>query len=276
MSVKFVMRSLTLAAGERKRVGEIASFFMLVSNTGTLKVKISIDDEPLSDIPTGYEYREPKEDSFYSHIDFQNPNAGSVTIEYIMSSGIVRSSPTIIALDEILASLLVANTITTPEAVTALDASYLIDNAAAVDKGGGKVGIPVTGHPFETGEVITIANTVNYNAVNHVVDGDSTVNEVVIVYGFSVETFDGTNDSIGLTNPRNIPADTTQREVILQNNGSVDVWFGDTNVAVSTERGTKVQSGDVYILDLTAAVYFVSDTAGKSGATVSLNRLQRA
>lgn len=105
MSVKFVLRELTLAAGERKRVDEIASFFMLVSNTGTLKVKIAIDDDPLSDIPTGYEYREPKEDSFYKHIDFQNPNAGSVTIEYVMSSGIVRSSPTIIALDDILAEL---------------------------------------------------------------------------------------------------------------------------------------------------------------------------
>ncbi len=105
MSVKFVLRELTLAAGGRKRVDEVASFFMLISNTGTLRIKIAIDDDPLSDIPTGYEYREPKEDLFYKHIDFMNPNVGSVTIEYIMSSGIVRSSPTIIALDEILAEL---------------------------------------------------------------------------------------------------------------------------------------------------------------------------
>ncbi len=105
MSVKFVLRELTLAAGGRKRVDEVASFFMLISNTGTLRIKIAIDDDPLSDIPTGYEYREPKEDLFYKHIDFMNPNAGSVTIEYIMSTGLVRSSPTIIALDEILAEL---------------------------------------------------------------------------------------------------------------------------------------------------------------------------
>ncbi|KKN29776.1 hypothetical protein LCGC14_0840740 [marine sediment metagenome] len=105
MSVKFVLRELTLAAGERKRVDEVASFFMLISNTGTLRIKIAIDDDPLSDIPTGYEYRELKEDFFYKHIDFKNPNVGSITIEYIMSSGIVRSSPTIIALDEILAEL---------------------------------------------------------------------------------------------------------------------------------------------------------------------------
>ena len=103
MSLKFVFRELKLAAGEKKRVHEVASFFMLVSNTGDEKVKISIDDSSLSDIPIGYEYREKKEDTFYKHIDFKNPNAVEVTIEYIMSSGIVRSSPTIISLDEILA-----------------------------------------------------------------------------------------------------------------------------------------------------------------------------
>ncbi len=105
MSVKFVFRELTLTAGQRKRVHEVASFFMLVSNTGDLKIRIAIDDDPLSDIPTGYEYREPKEDSFYSHIDFLNPNVGEVTIEYVMSSGIVRSSPTITELGGILAEL---------------------------------------------------------------------------------------------------------------------------------------------------------------------------
>jgi len=105
MSLKFAFRELTLAAGARKRVHEVASFFMLVSNTGPDRIKISIDDSPLSEIPVGYEYREPKEDTFYEHIDFYNPNVGSVTIEYIMSIGIVRSSPTILSLIEILEEL---------------------------------------------------------------------------------------------------------------------------------------------------------------------------
>ena len=105
MSLKFAFRELVLAAGERKRVHEVASFFMLVSNTGTSRIKISIDDSALSEIPVGYEYNEPKPDEFYEHIDFFNPNAGSVTVEYIMSTGIVRSSPTILSLIEILAEL---------------------------------------------------------------------------------------------------------------------------------------------------------------------------
>jgi len=101
----FAFRELKIPATTRKRVNEVASFFMLVSNTGTLRIKVSIDDSPLSEMPCGYEYKEPKEGEFYEHIDFYNPNAAEVTIEYIMSTGIVRSSPTIISLEEILAEL---------------------------------------------------------------------------------------------------------------------------------------------------------------------------
>lgn len=103
--MKFVFRSLTLIAGARKRVDEVASFFMLVSNTGDDNIKISIDNDPLSQCPVGYEYTEKKEDEFFSHIDFQNPNVGAVTIEYIMSTGLVRSSPSITGFDEMLTEL---------------------------------------------------------------------------------------------------------------------------------------------------------------------------
>jgi len=105
MSLKFVFREMKLAAGERKRVHEIASFFMLVSNTGDQAMRISIDDSPFSQIPVGYEYSERKEDAHYTHIDFQNPNAAEVTIEYIMSSGRIRTFPTRLALGDILAEM---------------------------------------------------------------------------------------------------------------------------------------------------------------------------
>lgn len=102
---KLVLRSLSLTTGQRLRVHEIASFFMLISNTGSLRIKIAIDNDPLSEFPVGYEYREKIEDSFFSHIDFKNPNAGTVTIEYIMSTGLVKSSPQISALQSILEEL---------------------------------------------------------------------------------------------------------------------------------------------------------------------------
>ena len=105
MSLKFTLRELTIAAGATRRVHEVASFFMLVSNTGGSDVKISIDDDPLSDCPVGYQYHERKEDTFFKHIDFNNPNVGSITIEYIMSSGLVRIDPTITGLSDILEQL---------------------------------------------------------------------------------------------------------------------------------------------------------------------------
>ena len=105
MSLKFAFREIILAAGAKKRVHEVASFFMLVSNTGSKKIRISIDDSPFSEMPIGYEYSEKKEDEFYTHVDFQNPNAAEVTVEYIMSTGIIRTFPTIIALLQLLAQM---------------------------------------------------------------------------------------------------------------------------------------------------------------------------
>ena len=105
MKLKFSLRSLTLTAGQKRRVHEVASFFMLVSNTGGLDVKISIDDSPLSDCPVGYDYTERKEDTFFEHIDFLNPNVGSITIEYILSTGLIKSVPTIAGLADVLEEL---------------------------------------------------------------------------------------------------------------------------------------------------------------------------
>lgn len=105
MSLKFDFRELKLAAGQRKPVNEVASFFMMVSNSGSLDVKISIDNSPLSNCPVGYDYMERKEDSFFERIDFFNPNASEVNIEYILSTGIIKSSPTIVALEGVLHEL---------------------------------------------------------------------------------------------------------------------------------------------------------------------------
>jgi hypothetical protein len=65
-----------------------------------------------------------------------------------------------------------------------------IDNAAAVDKGGGLVGIPVTGHAFFAGNEITIAGSTNYNGAEDIVS--QTTNEIVITAPFVSETFAGT------------------------------------------------------------------------------------
>ena len=65
-----------------------------------------------------------------------------------------------------------------------------IDNAAAVDKSGGLVGIPITGHAFSADDPVTIADTTNYDGVYKIVS--QTTNEIVITATYVAETFGGT------------------------------------------------------------------------------------
>lgn len=65
-----------------------------------------------------------------------------------------------------------------------------IDNDDAVDKGGGQVGIPITGHSLSADDTITIYNTTNYNGT-YTVDSE-TADEIVITATYVAETFAGT------------------------------------------------------------------------------------
>ena len=66
---------------------------------------------------------------------------------------------------------------------------YNLDNAGAVDKGSGLVGIPITAHTFIDNDITTIAGTTNYNGTYTIVS--QTANEIVITATYVVETFTG-------------------------------------------------------------------------------------
>ena len=68
------------------------------------------------------------------------------------------------------------------------------NTGVAVDKGGGKVGIPVTGHAIPAGNKVLFANTVAYNDT-YTVHADTTENEIVIEETFVGETF-GADDIV--------------------------------------------------------------------------------
>lgn len=65
--------------------------------------------------------------------------------------------------------------------------------AVAVDKGGGKVGIPCTAHGLADETKIIIIGTVNYDGSNEV-DNTSSENEIVITDAFVAETFNGNEE----------------------------------------------------------------------------------
>ncbi len=71
-----------------------------------------------------------------------------------------------------------------------------------------------------------------------------------------------------------IAADADQREIEIQNNGSYDVYVGDSAVAAATGRGIKITPGSSRILSTNAAVYLQAVAAGSSA--VSYLRYKRA
>jgi len=68
--------------------------------------------------------------------------------------------------------------------------SDTLDAAAAVDKGGGEVGLPITGHAFLAEQVVVIAGTTNYNGAYAI--NSKTANEIVITATYVAEVFAGT------------------------------------------------------------------------------------
>ena len=66
---------------------------------------------------------------------------------------------------------------------------FQIDSAAALNNGG-NAQIPITGHPFTVGDVITITGTTNYNISNKVIS--TLTNSVTLVTSYVAETFTST------------------------------------------------------------------------------------
>lgn len=69
--------------------------------------------------------------------------------------------------------------------------TYYLDAGPAVDKGSGKVGLPMTSQPFSTDDRIEVRLTTNYNGT-YSVDATSSTNEVVITHAYTAESFAGT------------------------------------------------------------------------------------
>lgn len=103
------------------------------------------------------------------------------------------------------------NAQTAKAAVTLDSAEQNLDNAAAVDKGGGLVGIPLTGHGCSEGQIIVFNDTGNYDGI-HLLPSQSLggANEIIITATYQAETFTGSetaciviNSSTYALNPGN-------------------------------------------------------------------------
>jgi len=264
--------AITLAAGEHTTVNQTGRYFILKSNSLATEVQVAIgNSQHYTAWPVLWSFQTRSVDDFFEKIKFYNPAGAPMTIDFFISTDWIDNkaaevTDTItIPIDD------TTNGTITPAPIVALPAAgFLIDNAAAVNVGGGVVGIPVTGQPFAVGESITITNTVKYDAV-YIVLASSTANQVDITAAYVAEVFDGANDTIALTVPRSVAADSTRKELHLANHDtSYNVFWGDININAAVYRGVPIQSESVYIITCTDQIYLVcEDGAGKTGCTVS-------
>lgn len=82
-------------------------------------------------------------------------------------------------------------------------ALHALDAAAAVDKGGGEVGIPITGHTLIAGGWVRFAGPVNYQAYYEI--QSQTTDEIVITATYVAETFTASMNAFrGVVNGCNI------------------------------------------------------------------------
>ena len=254
----------TMAAGRQHTIAMFGNFLTILDNSLATNPEVSIDGAPFYEIPQGVSVKVTP----FGKVECKNPSGSSMDLWVAMSAGEILDNRANfsgnISVEDI------TDAIATPAALSILPRTILINNAAAVDKGGGKVGIPLTAQPFSTGDAITIAGTTNYNS-DYTVDATSSANEIVITETYNAETFDGVDDVVGLTTPQSVAADSTRKELVVHNhNSSYQVYWGDTNIDPDNNRGVPIPCEAAYIIPNTGQIFFAAENgAAVSGCTIS-------
>jgi hypothetical protein len=77
---------------------------------------------------------------------------------------------------------------------------------------------------------------------------------------------------VGNSYTATISAGSTRKELILQNTGTNEFWYGDINVDPVNKRGIRMQAGDIHILTLTGAVTLKSNSLDCEISTAYLKK----
>jgi len=275
----------TLAAGRSLTIPVYGTGFRVLDNSLATNPEISIEGGSFYEIAAG---TGAKHLPAFSRLEFRNPSASNMALWIAVTEGEIDDTRTIITATGGTGQLpvkdvshviqMVSSGSATGSDCRILPRSILINNAAAVDKGGGKVGIPLTSQPFNPLESVTITGTVNYNGPRSV-DITSSANEVVIAATYVAETFDGVNDRIGSTILFSVPANLARKELIIYNqHATLPVYWGLSSISSpgtpAGMSGIPIIAKTIFILTCTAQVFFVADdTAGVAGITISINSL---
>ena len=274
------IQTIVVPAGKRRRIDQPGRYFLLVSNSSVTPVHVAIGNDGLSPWPVLFSARVEREEDYFERVTLYNPSGSPMTIEYVISNLIVESNATEVV--GMVSVKDVSNDVYTYDAVRALPYNILMNPAPAVDKGGGLVGIPLTGQKFEVGEETRILGTVNYDGINYPVDASSSANEVVIPHAYVAETFDGVDDRIGPENPRKIAASSRKELIVYNTHATVNAWWGDQGISTrflgpSTTKGIPIMPKTAFIITCDDDVYFMAEeAAGAAGCQLAVNALRTA
>ena len=75
-----------VAAGETARISVWGNYLTLLSTTGASNIQLSINGQPMQEIPQGLSVKLPGQENF-KYIELYNSEAAAVTIELSLSSG---------------------------------------------------------------------------------------------------------------------------------------------------------------------------------------------
>jgi len=113
----------------------------------------------------------------------------------------------------------------------------------------------------------TSTMSIEFYAINGDID-DRTLNTLTTINATFAGDEINTPAQISVTTAQtSIPANSDRKELIIQNNGSFDLWFGDSDTAIN--RGIKVGSAKTFVLNSQAKTYLISD-----GGTNLVNYLE--
>lgn len=73
---------------------------------------------------------------------------------------------------------------------------------------------------------------------------------------------------LSVSTKTSIAADTSRREITIQNNGTDSVWIGDTNVAIN--RGFQLKAGKSTILATTAEIFLIANSGTQAINTLTM------
>ena len=280
-SIDNLIETVTLAAGEHRTINQMGRYFLLMSNDLATRVQVAFgDSQHYTEWPVLYSLQPHDKDDFFDKVRFYNPAAVAMTIEYVISTDYIDNKSSQVTGTVTIPIDDTSNGTESPNSIIVIPRlGFLIDAAAAVNVGGGVVGIPVATHPFAAGMTITITNTVNYNGAFVVLVGGG-ANQVNITAAYVAEVFDGVDDTIALTAAQSIPASPTQKELHITNwDSNFDVVWGDANVIGEAVlwgtgvRGTLIAPRSVYILTCVDEIFLsCAEAAGKDGCPVSWTR----